>query len=104
MADEDLGQKLASEIAVVTWEDLRPHAEDERLFLVAQSLQLIDAALALARDDTQRVSAWIEAGDIGRPTPEQLTAWAQGTQAFRFLILSPFVLAQLADDAAETTH
>ena len=95
MNAEDPREKLAREIAPVTWRQLRPHAADNRLFLVEDGLELLEAGVALASDDGAAVQRWIEAGQLVRPSAEQIRDWESGAPGFRFLILSPFVVAEI---------
>jgi len=97
MSVEDSREKLAKEISTVTWRQLRPHAADNRLFLVAGGLGLIDAGMAIAADDSESVQRWIGSEQLIRPSTEQIRSWEKGAPGFRFLILSPFVVAEILD-------
>ncbi|MDG2335504.1 MAG: DUF2288 family protein [Myxococcota bacterium] len=93
--DNEVREKLRGEVDLAPWQALRSHAEAERLFLAASDLDLVEIGLALARDQSAPVNAWIAAGQLARPTPPQLAAWDEtDEQIFRCLIVAPFVLAQ----------
>lgn len=94
MSEPSPREKLAAEIATVSWQQLREHAVKDRLFLVGCALALLDAGIALANDDRATVEAWIESGALARPSKEQMRSFESDRGSFRFLILSPFVLAE----------
>jgi len=94
---EDLLRKLEMEVDLSTWRDLRAHAARDKLFIVTPKLTLVQVGMALAGDDAVAVQNWIEAGLLVRPSRAQMDVWeGQLDQTFRCLIVSPFVLAQLA--------
>lgn len=93
-----LRAKLAGEIANVPWRDLRPHAARGALFLVADAVGLLEAAVAIARDDTASVETWVGTGQLVRPDTSQLQAWERDTdRPFEHVIVQPFVLARALD-------
>ena len=94
MSEPNPREKLAAEIATVSWQQLREHSAKDRLFLVGDELALVDAGIALANDDRATVEAWIESGALARPTEAQIRTFETDGGSFRFLILSPFVLAE----------
>jgi len=92
---EDIRTKLAADILRhASWEDIRPHVIRGVVFLVA-GLPLIDVGLALANDDSETVSTWIQDHTLSRPSPEVIAEWAEHKALFAALIVEPFVLVQL---------
>ena len=88
-------EELALTIDESEWSWLRPHLERGGLVLVAGSLDLADAALKLATDDTESIERWIRDGRISKPTESQISLWDEDQQKrFSMLIVSPFVLIQ----------
>ncbi len=97
---DDLKAKLASEVGPVFWSDLRAHAARDALFLVAPELDMSDVAYAIATDQGAMVQAWVESGQLVRPTPEQLESWNTNPEKpFRSVVVQPFALAQASPDA-----
>ena len=97
----ELRSKLATELLPSEWKMLAMHYRRDALFIVDASVTLLDAAVAVAEDDRERVSRWIDEGQIARPTPEQARAWeAEEGPRFLSVIVQPFVLAQRLDDVA----
>jgi hypothetical protein len=77
------------------WSWLRPHLERDALILVDESLDLADAALKLAADDSECIETWIRDRKIGKPSDSQVLQWNEDKiKRFAMLIVSPFVLIQ----------
>ena len=89
----DLEEKLRGELSVAAWETLQPHAERGALICVSEGLDLVEAAMAVAGDEAEKVNSWITEGLFQKPTEETLEAWNQEPgKYFQFLIVQPFVL------------
>lgn len=95
----DLRDKLRSELMPSEWKMLAMHHRRNAIFIVDEHLELLEVATAVAEDRSPMVQAWIEAGRITRPTPEQVAQW-ETEEGARFLsvIVQPYVLAQRLDD------
>lgn len=94
MSDE-LRAHLSNEVHRVDWKPLAAHAKRGGLVLVDPRLDLVEVAVAVATDDSQRVQEWMEVRQLTKPTDEQISAW-QGESGARFtvVIVQPYVLAQ----------
>jgi hypothetical protein len=91
----EMVERFKEELAEVDWRDLRGHVQRDTLITLAPELDLVEAAAAVARDDKDRIEAWIAAGQLGKPSAEQVTAWEkQMDKPFRMLIVQPYVLVQ----------
>ena len=95
---ENLLAKLMNEIDVAKWDLLAPHHEREALFVVNKSLELPPVGLAMTRDEVEYVRNWLTAGDIYQPTEEQIAVWKEEEVKFKYLIVQPYVLAQLVNE------
>jgi hypothetical protein len=90
-------QKLQEERAVATWKMLLPHHNRESLFLVDDSLDLLEVGVVVASDNALKLNHWLEADLVSRPTDEEVKAWTKdmdNAPQFSFIILQPFVFAQ----------
>ena len=86
---------LALSVDEAEWNYLRAHLERGGLILVDDDLDLVDAAVKVASDDTGPIEKWISAGKIGKPSETQIHAWDENRQKkFAMLIISPYVLIQ----------
>ena len=93
-----LNEKLAQDIAEITWQDLLPHAKRDAVIVIKEELELLEVATAIAEDNTASVQGWIGSQSISKPTAEQLTTWNQTPQKlFVALIVQPFVIIKEAD-------
>jgi hypothetical protein len=62
--------------------------------LVAPSVPLLAAAVAIAGDDAAKVGLWAGSGALTRPTAAQLIAWERALdKPFDCVVLSPYVVA-----------
>ncbi len=91
----ELREQFKTDLADVCWKDLRIHMQRDAIITVAGELDLIDVAVAVARDEKERVGPWIEGGQLSKPGREQLDCWeAELDKGFRMLIVQPFILIQ----------
>jgi hypothetical protein len=88
-------EELALQIDEAEWDWLRAHLERDGIIVVAHGLDLVDAGLRIAENDTDVVQRWVDAGMLGKPLREQLEEWdADRSRRFMTLIVSPFILVQ----------
>lgn len=93
MSDQ-LRRKLESEIDELPWEELTRSFAFGRLFVVRGSLDLVEAALAMAQNEAATVEAWIQQERFGRPEDDEVAVWEQEKIRFQVLIVSPFVVVK----------
>jgi hypothetical protein len=96
MSDEsELRARLQTECGEVFGSDLGAHLQRDVVLVVVPPLALLDGAVAIARDDTTSVSAWLAGGALRRPSPEERAAWPEATQRrWLAVVVQPFVLVQ----------
>lgn len=88
-------EELALNIDEAQWQWLKPNLERGALITVTAALDLAEAGEKIAADDALVVTAWIAAGQIGKPTAEEIEAWdKEPGKKFLTLIISPYVLIQ----------
>lgn len=93
-------EKFARDLAEVEWQHLRIHLQRDVIILVAEELDLIEVAVAVAKDDKDQVALWIAAGKLCKPSREQIDQWeGQLEKPFRMLIAQPYILAQTVSHA-----
>ena len=92
----ELRERLEKDLGEVEWEQLAPHLERDGLIVVDESLDLVEVAVSVSEDDSGRVSKWVAAKKLVKPTKEQVTRWSEESKKlFTVLIAKPFVLMQL---------
>lgn len=89
-----LEQKLAKYTGEVDWDYLRPHHESGALFFVDPELALETVGNALAANDTKRVEAWLQSGDLVKIEAIHAAQWQDNAPRFQALVVSPFVLCR----------
>ena len=91
---ETVRERLEGERAATDWRSLKPHHERGALFLVSGGVELLDAAVAIAEDDSAAVAGWLAQGALARPTDDEADRWTEEPDAtFEFLIVQPYVVA-----------
>lgn len=92
---DEVRSKLQDELDVVDWRALRVQAGRDSVILVAPELDLIEVAWCVAKDRSVEVAGWVGAGQLRKPTGEELSAWERDLdKPFRMLIVAPYVLIQ----------
>lgn len=91
---EDLYLELKGMMGPIQWEWLKPHVQRDAVIIVDEGLELAEAGVAIASNNTQTVERWITEQLIIKPTAEQLTLWSSENKSFTSLIVQPFVLIQ----------
>jgi hypothetical protein len=88
-------EELALNIDEAQWQWLKPLLGRGALITVAAALDLAEAGVRIAADDSESLAAWISSGKVGKPTEEEITAWDKVPgKKFLTLIISPYVLIQ----------
>ncbi|NPA25429.1 MAG: DUF2288 domain-containing protein [Deltaproteobacteria bacterium] len=95
--NEELSRKLAEEIGTVPWSWLRLHHQRGVLFLVADELELLEVALAVAEDRVDEIRNWLETGRLNQPRPEQVEEWENSGGLFAGVIVKPYVFFKPAE-------
>jgi hypothetical protein len=77
------------------WSWLKPHYQRNALFVVANSLSLVEVGKAIASDSSLQVQKWIQENQLARPSSDQIAMWEAVPQTrFSFVIVQPYVLVQ----------
>lgn len=88
-----LREKLEATLGPVFHSDLVAHLRRSAVFLVGPELALVDAALAVAVDDTASVAQFLASGALRRPTDDEQRVWAESPgRTWIAIVVQPFVL------------
>lgn len=88
-------EELSLSIDEAEWSWLHAHLERGGIILVSDSIDLSEAAIMIANDNTEVINEWVNSGKIGKPSLAQVDHWnAEKQKKFSMLIVSPFVLIQ----------
>jgi hypothetical protein len=86
-------ERLAAYLGDVFWTDLRAHAARDALIVVAEDLDMLDAGVAIASNDTKTVAAWIDERRLSKPSTDDLARWpSEPLATFESLVVAPYVL------------
>jgi hypothetical protein len=93
----DLRERLANDLAAMTWVDLLPHAKRDGLIWVHPDLDFLAVAVAIAEDQVAQVQHWIAEALVRKPSQEELSQWNASMDQpqppeFQTLIVEPYVL------------
>jgi hypothetical protein len=94
---EVLRAKLVLETACLGWKELERHFARGDVIRVATGIDLIDAALLLAENDTIAAQAWLADGRIARAELADAEDWHARQPQFWVVVVAPWVLVQEVD-------
>ncbi len=85
---------LRFECGALSWAELLPHFARGVVVRVAPPLNLVAVARAFRDDDTNRVTAWLQSGNISRASDDDARRWNRINPMFRAIVVAPWVLVQ----------
>lgn len=95
MAPSDiLRAKLNLETAQLAWPELERHFARGDVIKVATGVDLIDAALQVAENNTGTVQEWLADGRIARAELSDAEDWHARQPLFWAVVVAPWVLVQ----------
>ncbi|WP_227519789.1 DUF2288 domain-containing protein [Mangrovitalea sediminis] len=92
--DATLREKLNQETSRIRWVELQPFYARGQVVHVATDMNLLDAAMAVARDDRQQVELWMADGSVAGVSDEQARSWFDGDAELWTVVVAPWVLVQ----------
>lgn len=92
--DDTLREKLRGEIMAATWPDLVYQFARGGLLLLAPSADLLEVAVAVARDERAQVERLMAERRLWRARDEDARGFQETSARFQFVIVQPWVLAQ----------
>lgn len=93
--EEATRYQLEKTVGVVLYTDLSAHLARDAVFVVADSLSLVDCGVAVALDDVAVVGRWIETGELRKPTQGERDGWPRAVgRRWSAVVVKPFVLVQ----------
>ncbi len=92
---DEIIEKLEAELSNVEWSALQNHLERGAIIVVDRSLDLVQTAAKVARDDVEDVEEYLQKRLLAKPTQNQLDLWGMDMRKqFLFVIVQPYVLIQ----------
>jgi len=95
IADIDvLRANINSETSQISWLELQRFFAGGWLIYVSNTTNLLDVAVAFTLDNKDKVSRWLNAGDVAKVTDEQAKQWLKENTTFWSTVVKPWVLIQ----------
>lgn len=95
----ELRARLNGETALIGWQELlRPFARGVVQRVLA-GCDLVEAAVAFARDDREQVAEWRAQGLLRQVADDEAAAWLEDDAELWAVVVAPFVLVQRPEDA-----
>jgi len=94
---KELFEKMKQEIDIADWSMLEPHCHTGALICVSKGLDIIEVAVAVAKDDVNQVKRWLDEALLSRPNKGEISQWRKQPheKIAEFIIVQPYVLMQL---------
>ncbi len=93
---EILRAKLNLETAQLAWPELERHFARGVVVKIAPGMDLVDAALQFAENNTMAIQAWLEEGRVARAELADAEDWHARQPSFWAVVVAPWVLIQEA--------
>jgi hypothetical protein len=89
-----LEQELCRETAKVQWAEIESFFANGSLITVDNSLDLIQVAVAITKDDTVNMKAWMANKLVLNTNDEMALNWQQSDISLWAIVVKPWVLVQ----------
>ncbi|MGN6964761.1 DUF2288 domain-containing protein, partial [Neisseria sp. P0016.S002] len=93
-----LNEKLNTETARISWEELQPHFARGAAVYVAPDLDLIAVARHVAEDEAASLKQWMEQGRFGAISDDMARTFLADKQEMWAVVVAPWVLVQPCKD------
>jgi hypothetical protein len=96
--DDKLDFDFRDQLGECGWDLLASHQKLGNLYIVERNLSLSQVGKAFKEDSIEKVKNWMEHHELRPPLEHELEKWANKeyqNQKFQFMIVQPFVLAQV---------
>jgi hypothetical protein len=94
MDQKDLASELVLETAQIRWHELQRFFASGNAIAVHESLDLIQVATEITKDNAAQVKAWMDAGLVDTVKDAQAVEWHEQNALVWALVIKPWVLIQ----------
>lgn len=94
MNEKDLASELVLETAQIRWHELQRFFASGNAIAVDESLDLIQVAAEITKDNAVQVKAWMDAGLVDTVKDKQAAEWYEQDALVWTLVIKPWVLVQ----------
>ena len=88
--------KVNLETAQIAWKELQRFFASGSALNVSSGLDLVEVAYQMSQDNAVQIRQWMMAGKFGKVTDEQAAAWIEADLQVWAVVVSPWVLVQIA--------
>ena len=94
--NEDMNSvdKINRETARLQWQEIEPHFASGNVISVAEELDLVAVAKAVADDNAVAIKQWMEEQQVIPTSDDQAIAWQKGNAEFWAVVIKPLILIQ----------
>jgi hypothetical protein len=85
---------LNLETSRIAWQELQRFFASGAAIYVNESLDLIDVAIQISKDNQAQVMKWMEAKLVSRVTDAQALSWFEADAEVWAVVVRPYVLVQ----------
>lgn len=86
--------RIVAETAMIQWKELEKFYAQGLLILVSDQLNLIEVAYAIAQDEADQVTQWLESELLIRDFNQQAIKWEKANAEVWSVVIRPWVLVQ----------
>ena len=94
MNDKELASELILETAQIRWNELQRFFASGNAIAVDESLDLIQVATEITKDNAAQIKRWMEAGLVDAVKDSQAQTWYETDALVWALVVKPWVLVQ----------
>lgn len=94
MNKEDLTSELVLETAQIHWSELQRFFASGNAIAVDDSLDLINVATQITKDNAAQIKVWMDAGLVDVVEDSQAKVWYEQNAVVWALVVKPWVLVQ----------
>ncbi|MHB1099217.1 MAG: DUF2288 domain-containing protein [Burkholderiales bacterium] len=91
---EILKAKLNLDTSLISWHELQRHFAAGNVISVRTNLDLVEAALCIATNDSEKAGKWLSSGMIGKVSDEEARIWFDSKAELWAVVVKPWVLVQ----------
>ena len=84
------------ETSRIAWKELQRFFASGAAIFVGESLDLVEVAVQISRDNKAQVGKWMDTGQIARVSDAQALAWYEADADVWAVVVRPYVLVQSA--------
>ena len=85
---------LNLETSRIAWEELQRFFASGKAIFVSDTLDLIDVAIQISRDNKEQTVKWMEAGLVKPVSDAQAQTWFEANAEVWAVVVRPYVLVQ----------